>query len=213
MPPATYSRPPEQPESSRFPILSLDEASLASALGYVFNPKWIWPHESIVSILWKFVLANRLPGHLVARQVNADVDPYEGVLPSPAFVDIRRLSHMLAISPRIISRSLLAGSEHRQCCSSFKHCRFCSGLGYHSVLFQRPSESICPFHKVPLDGTCRACEREIPYVINASILEAPIRCPSCRTRYGSSFSISNLRPMRREGRIAIHRRCIARAVV
>jgi hypothetical protein len=95
MPPATYSRPPEHPESSRFRILSLDEASLAPALGYVFNPKWIRPHESIVSILWKFVLANRLPGHLVARQASADVDPYEGVLPSPAFVDIRRLSHML----------------------------------------------------------------------------------------------------------------------
>ncbi|SOE97716.1 hypothetical protein SAMN05414139_10874 [Burkholderia sp. D7] len=137
---------------------------------------------------------------------------YEGVLPSPAFLDLRRLLHMLGISPLMISRSLLAGSEHRHCCSSFKHCHFCSAPGYHSVLFQRPSESIRPFHKVPLDGTCRACEREIPYVINTSILEAPFRCPCCRTRYGSSFSISNLRPARREGRIAIHRRCIARAV-
>jgi hypothetical protein len=101
MPLATYSRSPEQPEPSRFPILSLDEATLVPALGYVFNPKWLSPHESIVSILWKFVLANRLPGHVAAHQVNANVDPYEGVVPSLDFVDIRRLSQMLAISSRV----------------------------------------------------------------------------------------------------------------
>jgi hypothetical protein len=153
-----------------------------------------------------------LPGHLVAHQVNANVDPYEGVLPRLHFVDIPRLSQMVAISPRVIRRSLLAGSEHRQCCSSFKYCRLCSGLGYHCVLFQRPNESICPVHKIPLGMACRTCGLESPYVINASVLEMPFRCPACRSRYGSSFSISNLRPMRREGRIAIHRRCIARAV-
>jgi hypothetical protein len=212
MPPATYSRAPEHPEAPRFPILSLDEATLVPALAYVFNPKWVWPHESILSILWKFVVANRLPGHLVAHQVNANVDPYEGVLPRLHFVDIPRLSQMVAISPRVIRRSLLAGSEHRQCCSSFKYCRLCSGLGYHTVLFQRPNESICPVHKIPLGMACRTCGLESPYVINASVLEMPFRCPACRSRYGSSFSISNLRPMRREGRIAIHRRCIARAV-
>ena len=40
-----------------------------------------------------------LPGHLVANQVNAKVDPYEGVLPSRAFVDVRNLSETWA-SPR-----------------------------------------------------------------------------------------------------------------
>jgi hypothetical protein len=185
---------------------------LAPALGYVFDPKWIWPHESILSILWKFVLANRLPGHLVANQVNAKVDPYEGVLPSRAFVDVRKLSDTLGISTRFLRRTLLAGTEHRQCCSSFRYCRLCSGLGYHSVLFQRPGESICPVHKVPLETTCRSCGREASYLINACILESPFRCCFCRSRFGSSFSISNPRPFRREGRIAIIRRGIARGL-
>jgi hypothetical protein len=145
---------------------------LAPALGYVFDPKWIWPHESIMSILWKLVLANRLPGHLVANQVNAKVDPYEGVPPSRAFVDVRRLADTLGISTRLLRRSLLAGSEHRQCCTSFRYCRLCSGLGYHSVLFQLPSESICPVHKVPLDTTCRTCGQATSYVINACIRSA-----------------------------------------
>jgi hypothetical protein len=117
----------------------------------------IWPRESIMSILWKLVLANRLPGHLVANQVNAKVDPYEGVPPSFAFVDIRRLSSTLGVSVRLLRRSLLAGSEHRQCCENFRYCRSCSSLGYHSVLFQRPSESICPVHKLPLETECRRC--------------------------------------------------------
>jgi hypothetical protein len=212
MPPVTCSQRPDERRLSRFPILLLDEEMLAPALGYVFDPKWIWPHESILSILWKFVLANRLPGHLVASQVNAKVDPYEGVLPSRASVDVRKFSDTLGVSTRLLRRSLLAGSEHRQCCASFRYCRLCSGLGYHSVLFQRPSESICPVHKVPLETTCRSCGRATSYLINACILEAPFRCCFCRTRFGSPFSISNPRPFRREGRIAIKRRGIARGL-
>jgi hypothetical protein len=185
---------------------------LVPALGYVFDPKWVWPRESIMSILWKFVLANRLPGQLVVNQVNAKVDPYEDVIPSLAFVDVRRLAHTLGVSARVIRRSLLTGSEHRQCCSSFRYCRLCSGLGYHSVLFQWPSESICPVHKVQLEATCRSCGQEITYVINACLLESPFRCCFCRRRYGSPFSISHPRPLRREGFIAINRRSIARGV-
>ena len=60
----------------RFPILSLDEEMLAPALGYVFDLKCVWPHETMLSILAKFVLANRLPGHPVASQVHAKVVKY-----------------------------------------------------------------------------------------------------------------------------------------
>ena len=35
----------------RFPILTLDEAKLTPALGYLFHRKWIDPYESLVSIL------------------------------------------------------------------------------------------------------------------------------------------------------------------
>jgi hypothetical protein len=164
-----------------------------------------------MSILWKFVLANRLLGYLVLDQVNARIDPYEGVIPSLAFVDIRRLSHALGVSARVIRRSL-AGSEHRQCCSSFRYCRLCSGLGYHSVLFRRPRESICPVHKLPLKSTCHSCGRETPYVIIARTIEVPSRCYFCGTHCGGLFSIPNPGPLRREGRIAINRRSIARGV-
>jgi hypothetical protein len=35
----------------------------------------------IISILWKFEKANALPGHVVARLMALDIDPYEGVAP------------------------------------------------------------------------------------------------------------------------------------
>ena len=191
--------------------LSIDEELLAPAFGSVFDPRWI-RRGYIMSILRKFIFANRLSGHLVGNQVNAKVDPYEGVPPSFAFVDIRRLSSTLGVSVRLLQRSLLAASEHRQCFENFRYCRSCSSLGYHSVLFQRPSESICPVHKLPLETECRRCGHETPYVINACILEAPFRCDFCRARYGGPFSISNPKPLRREVRIAITRRSIERGV-
>jgi len=59
----------------RFPILSLDERRLTPALGYIFDARWLLPGESIVSILWKFSLANGLPGHALVRLMGADIDP------------------------------------------------------------------------------------------------------------------------------------------
>src|ERR1700712_5050230 len=48
---------------------------------------------------------------------------------------MRKSSNTLGISTRLLRRSLLAGAEHRQCCSSFRYWRLYSGLRYHSVLF------------------------------------------------------------------------------
>ena len=117
-------------------------------------------HESIASILWKLVLTNRLPGHLVALQLRTNVDPCEGVLPRPDSVVIRRLSDMLEVKRKVIRRSVVNNSEHRKYCSYFKYCRLCLGHGYHCVLFQRENETFCPAHNVSLETVCRSCGRE-----------------------------------------------------
>jgi len=69
----------------------------------------------------KFARVNRLPGHPVANQVDAKVDPYEGVPPSFTFVDIRRLFSTLVVSVRLLQRTLLAGSKNRQCCENYRY--------------------------------------------------------------------------------------------
>ena len=40
------------------PIMMFDERKLTPSFGYVFNPKWLDPEESIVSILWKLARMN-----------------------------------------------------------------------------------------------------------------------------------------------------------
>ena len=74
------------------PILVFDERRLTPSFGYVFKPQWLDPHESIVSILWKFATMNGLSGHMVATQVaKTTIDPYDGIDPNREAVDIRRL--------------------------------------------------------------------------------------------------------------------------
>lgn len=57
-----------------------DEHQLAPYFGCLFNPKWVSPHESLVSMLWKFGRANALPGHVLITQIAREtIDPYEGI--------------------------------------------------------------------------------------------------------------------------------------
>ena len=74
------------------PILMFDERSLTPSFGYLFNPKWLDPEESIVSILWKLGRMNSLSGLAIAAQIGkTTIDPYEGVAASLSEVDTRRL--------------------------------------------------------------------------------------------------------------------------
>ena len=75
------------------PIMLFDEHQLAPSSGYLFNPKWVSPHESIVSMLWKFGRANTLPGHVLITQIAKDtIDPYEGISACPSGVNLRKVS-------------------------------------------------------------------------------------------------------------------------
>jgi hypothetical protein len=51
------------------PILTFDEARLNPSHGYIFNRRWLCPHETILGIAWKLARMNALPGHIVAKQL------------------------------------------------------------------------------------------------------------------------------------------------
>ncbi|MEN7527711.1 MULTISPECIES: hypothetical protein [unclassified Cupriavidus] len=190
-----------------FPILTLDEGRLTPALGYLFNKKWIEPYESLVSILWKFEKANALPGHVVARLLGADIDPYEGVVPQLGLIDLRRLHDTLAIPIQTLRLALVQPSQRRRYCSVFRHCHSCMLDGYHSVLHQIESIAACPAHRKPLENSCRRCGHEAPYLLNIRLLESPYRCAHCRATYGGKgWSPDHVRPMKAEARKSITRR-------
>lgn len=103
-----------------FPILTLDEAKLSPALGYLFQRKWIEPYESLVSILWKFQKANALSGTVVANLMGPDIDPYEGIVPELSAVDIERLHGTLGLPKTTLREALLAPTERRRFAPTFR---------------------------------------------------------------------------------------------
>ncbi|PMS34973.1 hypothetical protein B0G57_1125 [Trinickia symbiotica] len=216
MQPAAFSSPLRSRGLLRppsFPILTLDERKLTPSLGYVFNKKWLDPCESLVSILWKFEKANALPGHVVARLMGPDIDPYEGIVPQLGLVDIVRLHETLAVPVKMLRAALLQPSQRRPYCSVFRHCRRCVAHGYHSVLHQIESISVCPAHRRPLEIACRRCGYEAPYLVSVRLLEAPYRCAYCRAGYGGQgWSPNNAQPMKAEFRKAFTRQYFERYI-
>jgi hypothetical protein len=206
VPPAVSSPPRSDCAAVRFPILALDERRLSPALGYVFDTRWLDPHESILSILWKFAKANAIPGHIVASQLRANIDPYEGVEASRTGLDLRRLRQVLAVPLKTLRSSFAPASLSRMTSGCLRYCPICMSRGYHCVVHQFHSLQCCPIHKTPLELECRFCGHEASYRLSALILDAPYRCPQCRGRYGNSgFSITTRRPLSKKAQIIMGR--------
>jgi hypothetical protein len=210
MQPVVYSSPLHSAAplgAPRFPILTLDERRLTPALGYIFSKKWLDPCESIVSILWKFEKANALPGHVVARLMGPDVDPYDGVVPELGMVDLDRLRESLSIPRKTLRAALLQPTQRRRYSSFFRYCRSCLAHGYHSVLHQLENIKACPAHHRSLETACRLCGYEAPYLLSVRLLETPYRCAHCRASYGGQgWTPNTAQPMKAEYRQAFTRR-------
>ena len=89
------------------PIMLFDEHQLAPSFGYFFNPKWVSPYESIVSMLWKFERANALAGHVLITQFAKDTnDSSEGIGGCPSEVTLGKVQRLLGIPLRIVRASL-----------------------------------------------------------------------------------------------------------
>ncbi|KVM86758.1 hypothetical protein WJ60_19440 [Burkholderia ubonensis] len=209
MRPAACSSPRSGPalRPPRLPILTLDEQQLTPSLGYVFNSRWLDPCESLVSILWKVETVNALPGHVVARLMGPDIDPYEGVVPQLGAVNVARLHRTLGLPSASLQIALLQPSQRRRYSPLFRHCRRCITRGYHSVLHQMLNLATCSAHYRPLETACRRCGYQAPYVVNVRLLESPYRCAFCGGRYGGGgWSPDTARPMQPDCRIALTRR-------
>lgn len=202
------SPPPCEVGAPRFPILTLDEAMLTPALGYVFDKKWIEPWESLVSILWKFKMANALSGAAMMRLVRPDIDPYGSIPPQRGLIDIVRLNEALGLPTKALHMALIEAGEQRRYCEVFRYCRSCMTRGYHCLLHQMESAIRCPAHRCPMESACPRCGYETPYRVNVQLLEAPYRCAHCHVRYVRQvlWRPGSDRRMKPE-----HRRALARA--
>lgn len=130
-----------------------DERTLTPSFGYVFDPKWLDPFESIVPILWKLARMNRLSGQVIATQLaKTDVDPYEGVAARRSQIDLRRLQLALGLPLKLVRDSALPDTMQAARARHFQHCRRCLCRGYHSVVHQIGFNKCCPVHGDPLES-------------------------------------------------------------
>jgi len=190
------------------PIMVFDERTLTPSLGYVFDRRWLDPFESMVSILWKLARMNRLPGQLITMQLaKSGVDPYDGVAPCVAEVDLHRLHRALGLPLKLLRDSLLPEGLQAATGPHFRYCSKCLCRGYHSVVHQISFTKSCPIHGDPLAVACRMCGAMAPYRLNVALLDAPYRCGSCRHLYGTSppASLPHKRPLNKKARIAVTR--------
>ena len=166
------------------PLLVFDAERLSPALGYVFDPHWVNPDESMASILWKFAHVNAIAGHVVvshaAKQI---VDPYEGVAFHHDDIHLERLRMTLHLPTSALRVALGPRSATRRMSPYLRWCHSCLLQGYHSVVHQFDSVRRCPIHRKPIAMLCPACQQPARYRLHAQLLDAPYRCGSCGERY------------------------------
>src|ERR1035437_1918783 len=166
------------------PILMFDERKLTPSFGYLFNPKWLDPEESIVSILWKLARMNSLSGLSIAAQIaKTTIDPYDGVAARRSEVDIRRLRTALGLKLKQVRSSIIPDTLRNVSSPYFRFCKKCLHRGYHSVVHQLETVQHCPIHGGWLEVLCTHCSEPTPYRLNAHLLDAPYRCGNCRMLY------------------------------
>ena len=190
-----------------FPILTFDTTKLTPAWGYVFDPRWLDPYESVVSMLWKFVWMNRLAGHaVVAHVARRNVDPYAGIAISAQEINTKYLAHALRIRLQTVRESIPDPIPGRGLLSVLRYCKRCMARGYHSVVHQFGNVLLCPIHRTRLETQCRKCGASSDYRIDAKLLDAPFRCANCRQLYSaSSMRFPGRRKLQLQERIALTR--------
>lgn len=168
------------------PILLFDAARLSPAMGYVFDPRWVNPDESLASMLWKFVRLNAIAGHVVvSHAAKRTIDPYEGVAFSHDEIHLDRLRSTLQLPAATLSIALGPRAGLRRMSLYLRWCRSCLLQGYHSTVHQFECIRHCPIHRTPIETLCPACERPTWYRLHAQLLDAPYRCGECGVRFAA----------------------------
>ena len=189
------------------PILTFDSTRLTPSMGYVFDPKWLDPYESIVGMLWKFARANAVAGHTVVGQLTDDpVDVYAGVAPTRNEIAVPRVARLLRVGQKDLSASLDRETGYRWNRATLTWCGSCLRRGHHAIVHQRGPPT-CAVHNEALQDRCSRCGFENPYRLTARLFDAPFRCPACRRPYAGSIWSSTQRraPLKKEVRIAMTR--------
>jgi len=189
------------------PIMLFDQQKLAPSFGYVFDLSWLDVHDSLLSILWKFIKMNGVPGHVVLRLLaKTDIDPYDGIAVCQSEMNLKRLQQDFGLSAKVIRDSFTPALLGNAISPHFRFCRRCLSRGYHGTPYQFQSVMRCPIHADLLETQCRFCGKSSPYHLNAMLLNSPFRCGYCSKRFGTCApDFAHRLPLKKSARRAITR--------
>jgi hypothetical protein len=167
------------------PILVLNDRVPVGSPEYWFDRRWLYRYETVVSLLWKFARVNGVPGLTMMQQLAPHLtDPYEGISPFDAQLQIRPLAKMLNMGTRRVLASLETQAHTAE---GFQYCPSCLAAGVHGLMHQRHGSQRCSAHGRALRSRCPRCDVPINYRLTPSLLDAPFACPACNGSLAGKF--------------------------
>lgn len=157
---------------------------------YVWKSEWIWPYESIWSIIEKFKYANSLCNSDIYKLVRARAPRNTFYIYSSMYASINTVEKTAFIELigddifTITANQLkeLMGPLYNICdirkymLQEWRYCPKCIKSGYHSMYHQLSFFDRCIFHDIKLKTKCPSCQTEYSYVMKYKGNEQAFRC-------------------------------------
>lgn len=161
--------------------------------GYCWRPEWVYPFESLRSLLSKFMLLNHIGVTELNRvfcyksPVNCRTSLLNGnrsLLNSSIFnncIDPSVLKGVLGLSDEQLTFSVIESYTYYESYwrNEFRFCPSCLGAGYHSPFHQHKMFNKCPIHGDELKTCCIKCNAVLPYEFGRLAVRHPYECTTC----------------------------------
>ncbi|GEM_PF-2830725 len=161
--------------------------------GYCWRPEWVYPFESLRSLLSKFMLLNHI-GITDLNQVFCYKSPSSfrisllngnrALLNSSIFnncIDPSLLKEVLGLSDEQLTFSVIESYTYYESYwrNEFRFCPSCLEAGYHSPFHQHKMFNKCPIHGDKLKTCCMKCNAVLPYEFSRLTVRNPYECTEC----------------------------------
>lgn len=161
--------------------------------GYCWRPEWVYPFESLRSLLSKFMLLNHIGVTELNRvfcyksPVNCRTSLLNGnrsLLNSSVFnncINPSVLKGVLGLSDEQLTFSVIESYTYYESYwrNEFRFCPSCLGAGYHSPFHQHKMFNKCPIHGDELKTCCIKCNAVLPYEFGRLAVRHPYECTVC----------------------------------
>lgn len=150
-----------------------------------WHPACPAPFESAWILFLKVCVLNEITPHNLMRLIQTDVSKKRKIkalnITDSSWIDFQKFSSLLEVSEERLRNcfpdQLGIGKPIAE--YSVRICPQCLELNYHCVLFDLPFVQTCPWHGVPLIGSCKGCSEPIKGARLVNPYNLFLHCPIC----------------------------------